>query len=301
MSFTTWNSASTLGAASSTTIQSWGSAISAAFATAGLTQTTDTGQINWSTVTTPTLANTAAGYEIWRFTDSLQATAPIFLKIEYGNGTSVGYPGLWITVGTGSDGVGNITGVIRARLSMSTLNSGTVTPNFMTYDGASLYFLLQAGLGTGYQMGFLIERSRDSSGVATNKGVCVAWANGSAAANWYVHNYATPALYTYWSGISPVTAPYYTSGTGTPTMATSVATDASSAPAIPIYVYTNGVPAWTLQSAVLVLPADQANAMTITVNGSPRTYRGVMSFVGTGLICVYTYTQGYYWPAMLVS
>ncbi|MCB1713466.1 MAG: hypothetical protein KDH96_13660, partial [Candidatus Riesia sp.] len=59
----------------------WGSKLSAAIQAVGLVKTGDTGQINWSTVTVGTGIR---GYEIFRFNDSLQATTPVFIKIEYG-------------------------------------------------------------------------------------------------------------------------------------------------------------------------------------------------------------------------
>src|SRR3954462_11008588 len=89
---------------STTGFRAWGSEFSAGLATVGLVQTADTGQINWSTVTIPG-ANTAAGYEIWRFADST-----LYLKFEYGTAPSTVQPQMWITVGTGSNGSGTITG-----------------------------------------------------------------------------------------------------------------------------------------------------------------------------------------------
>lgn len=74
---------------------------------AGLVQTTDTGQINWATVNLPAL-NTMAGYEIFRFSDLLQATAPVFIKIEYGMGSTSRSPGMYVTVGSTTNGAGVI-------------------------------------------------------------------------------------------------------------------------------------------------------------------------------------------------
>lgn len=50
----------------------------------GIPKTADSGQIDLTTATQPGSNNTAAGYEIRRFADTLQATKPIFFKIEYG-------------------------------------------------------------------------------------------------------------------------------------------------------------------------------------------------------------------------
>jgi hypothetical protein len=91
----------------------WGSRLNAAFAGAGLVQTADTGQINWTTVSRPTAANTIAGYEMWRFDDSLQGSAPIYIKIQYrslGN-ASGNSAGVRFTVGQGTDGALTLTGL----------------------------------------------------------------------------------------------------------------------------------------------------------------------------------------------
>jgi hypothetical protein len=79
-------------------------------AEAGLVKETVFGEIDFTTVSYPAAYNTFAGFQIWRFNDSLQATAPIFIKFEYGLGDDVGSPELRLTVGTGYSG-STITGV----------------------------------------------------------------------------------------------------------------------------------------------------------------------------------------------
>lgn len=110
---------------SDATFRAWVSALVGAL-TAVLVQTADTGQINVATVTRPATVNTSAGYVILRFSDALQATRPIFIKVEFGTGSNPTVastlPQLWLTVGKGSDGAGNITGVLLARVNLS--NSG---------------------------------------------------------------------------------------------------------------------------------------------------------------------------------
>lgn len=84
----------------------------------GLVQTNDTGQMN--SLSPPALTSTSGatnqlfGYRIFRFNDALQATRPIFLRIELrytnqSNGTSK-LPHFNFQIGTGSDGVGNLVG-----------------------------------------------------------------------------------------------------------------------------------------------------------------------------------------------
>jgi hypothetical protein len=75
---------------------------------ADLTQTADTGQINIATANRPA-ANGVAGYEVWRFNDAMQATMPVFFKLEYGIDNSPTLPQLIITIGKGSNGAGTIT------------------------------------------------------------------------------------------------------------------------------------------------------------------------------------------------
>jgi hypothetical protein len=86
----------------------WVQEIHDQFVAIGLTQTADTGQADLATITRPAQGLTTH-YEIWEFADALQATAPIFLRVEYGTQSGV-TSALWrIGIGTGTDGAGNLT------------------------------------------------------------------------------------------------------------------------------------------------------------------------------------------------
>lgn len=143
---------------SDATFRAWGSALSAAIVAAGagvtthpgkIVPTTDTGQINWTTVTRPGVS-TAAGYEIYKFTDSNAGSAPVYIKLEYGTGTSATVPQIWVTVGTGSNGSGTLTGFTstRAIASRQTSITSAVT-NYPTYvhssEDAPLNIALKCG------------------------------------------------------------------------------------------------------------------------------------------------------------
>jgi hypothetical protein len=193
MTATSWTVSSAIGV-SDAAFRAWGQAISTALAALGLVQTADTGQINWSTVTKPTVTATAQGYEVWRFNDALQATAPIYVKIEYGSATSsFTAPGVWVTVGTGSNGAGTITGTDIANVSgavtgrLACLQNGGTGSTAISYatadaDGSALALALHPNAGTSNTgMYVLIERTRDWSGVATGDGVFVAVLPSSAA------------------------------------------------------------------------------------------------------------------------
>jgi hypothetical protein len=166
--------------ASDATFRAWGSGIAAKLAAAGLVQTADTGQINWTTVLTPAAVSTAQGYEIWRLDDALHATAPIYIKIEYGSGiTSAANPGLWFTFGTGSNGAGTLTGPISTR---RTLTSTAYATNALDcyWSGSTSHFcaaLFVGGTGasTSNCQFFAFERTKDSNGDDTNQGLLVVW------------------------------------------------------------------------------------------------------------------------------
>ena len=47
-----------------------------------LTRVTQTGEINWATVSAPASGSTFQGFEVYRLNDALQATAPLFLNLS---------------------------------------------------------------------------------------------------------------------------------------------------------------------------------------------------------------------------
>lgn len=146
------------------------------FTTLGLTQTADTGQINTATVLVPA-ASTIAGYVIGRFNDTLQSTAPIFFKLEFGTGPSTTGPQMSITVGTGSDGAGNLTGLVTT----ASVSCGSAIPisTVATYVTRGCYNTAKGFLGFVWKIGspgttnesmggFAIFRSADNTGAPTS-------------------------------------------------------------------------------------------------------------------------------------
>ena len=152
--------------------RTWGSYIAARLGAVGLVQTGDTGQINWTTVLAPTLASTFQGYEIWRFADTLQATAPVYIKIEYGSSTtSANNPGVRISFGSGSNGSGTLTGnVSTTYLCSATAVAGACV---VVGSGSTNRFCINYGFTTagGYGMFFGFERSKDAAGNDTAEAV----------------------------------------------------------------------------------------------------------------------------------
>ncbi len=163
--------------------RAWGSAIASALAAIGLVQTADTGQINWSTVLKPSGSSTAQGYEIWRFNDALQGTAPVFIKVEYGSSSAAALAaGVWLTVGTGTNGAGTLTGTISTRTANSEAGSGTTaavyaSPWYACGDTSSATFAStsshSAGVNWVFTFCFTVERSRDADGTPNGDGVMI--------------------------------------------------------------------------------------------------------------------------------
>jgi hypothetical protein len=149
--------------------RTWGTAWNAKFVSMGLVQTADTGQINWTTITFPTVINTANGYEIWRFNDTLQSTAPVFLKIEYGAGGVAGHVSVWITLGSGSNGTGTLTGIPSTRQQITC--TGVATPVTHYWSGDTNRFTIAVVGTTAATSMFLgVERTVDATGALTSEG-----------------------------------------------------------------------------------------------------------------------------------
>lgn len=152
-------------------LRSWGSALSSALQTVGLVKTSDSGQANWSTITEPSGANEVRGYEIYRFDDALQTTAPVYIKVEYGSGVTYSVPAVWITVGTGTDGAGTLTGRVSSRLQIACGNSSS-NSYACRANGANNRIVVWLYI-VQYNIGFSIERTHNNSGADNSDGVII--------------------------------------------------------------------------------------------------------------------------------
>jgi len=155
--------------------QAWVTAISTGFQ-ALFTKVTQAGEINLSTVSKPSSADTSQGFEVYRFNDSLQATAPLYFKIEYGSSSTAVTPSCWLTVGKGADGSGTLTSILldRQQVFIMYSNSASFYNSYIgSGDGSCLIFsLFPSAPGVGGQGSYcVVERSRDGSGNPTAAGV----------------------------------------------------------------------------------------------------------------------------------
>jgi hypothetical protein len=145
-----------------------------------MVQTADTGQINWTTALRATVG-VDAGYEIYRFDDALQATAPVFIKITYGTHTTTTWPRIGITIGGATNGAGNIT--TTSPVGSLLMNEGMpgIGPQFAAFPS---YICVQPGYfgvllaggcfsvasGTAWTW-WSVERPRDNTGAMVGEGV----------------------------------------------------------------------------------------------------------------------------------
>jgi hypothetical protein len=177
--------------------RSWGSQLAAALGTVGMVKTADTGQINWATVVAPT-STSFAGYEVWRFNDAVQATQPLFVRVEYGSTGAQSAPTVRLQMGKGSSGAGALTGTFGTALSISTASSNAALfPCYVSSDGSTLVIVLVPNQSGGpYTIYHSVERSRSGTGQATGVAVSHTTGNGSggSAPRPQVYNYATGAL-----------------------------------------------------------------------------------------------------------
>jgi hypothetical protein len=278
MSTSTFTAAPSL--ASGTTFNAWGGSLSTALAAVGLTKTTDTGQVTWSnSVTPPGALNTYPYYEIWKFADALQSTSPIFMKIEYGSSfLALGDPGMRITVGTGSDGAGNLTGNISSSMTPgSGGNSATTQQCYVSSDGGRLNVVMFAGTVTNVAFAFYIERLKNNSGAAVAGGVDM------FAAGYEANGAATAACFQQWLcdvnvglkfPFTPQTvplAPLPSSGTGT------YGSNVGLYPILPI----QGFAGFPTMGALVFWTADISTSgvsETLTMYGTSHTFITVTNF-----------------------
>jgi len=114
-------------------------------------------------------ANTAV-WEIWTPTDALSGTYPYYLKIWYG--AAVGdTPQIWLQLGNGTDGSGNLTGNTTipyyCTINDNGGNSSNLYASFASGDSSRVSFALFDNAGGNGNIVFSVERSKNNSGADT--------------------------------------------------------------------------------------------------------------------------------------
>lgn len=163
--------------------------LSDALKACGLVQTGDSGQIDWDSAPEFTATNTAYGFEMFTLADSQAANLPVYIKIEYGRSGAAGSGGhqLWVTVGGGSDGAGNVTSIYIARSTALQGNSAysapeTSYPTAVCVADGFVAVAFKIGSRTSDAApsgGFIIARTPDSAGSPNADGLFVVFGPSS--------------------------------------------------------------------------------------------------------------------------
>ena len=134
---------------------------------------TQANEVHAGSGTTTALAAAPAAnnyvYEIWGMGDALQATSPFYLKIECGTGGTANGPNIFVTLGTGSNGAGTLSGNVSSRVSIGNNTGNTTTAYVCDFSGDTNRFgciLWRNSTGTMSRI-FCVDRSKNSAGSDT--------------------------------------------------------------------------------------------------------------------------------------
>lgn len=155
----------------------WAASMSTVFNTV-LTRSSDNGQVAFASVAST--GPLGRDFEVFVLTDSLQSSKPIYLRMDYAYPLYgvAGY--LSATVGTATDGSGNLSGVTCQQLFLinqyTTASAGTRIANVYT-DGSSISIMIglqsyaSVGAAAVDPLGALVlERTRDLDGTPNGNG-----------------------------------------------------------------------------------------------------------------------------------
>lgn len=137
--------------------------------------------IDWSTVVMPTVSSTYGGKRVYKFNDSLSATREIYFSVEFGRGGSLttaqyGFA-IRLVVGTGYDGLGNITNFLFSNYFLQTQapTDGGEIIGVKSHLGFSIFTNLNTST---FQAGFAIERLAINTVPSTDGAVCMLTGTG---------------------------------------------------------------------------------------------------------------------------
>lgn len=272
--------------------RAWGSAVSSGIAAVGLVKVPDAGTVNWLTAVAPTGNGMSVAFEIWRFDDALQPTHPVFIKIEYGS-LARSSPCMWITVGRGTDGAGQLTGILAPRrqcqgsTTTSSNSSSSIEPIYCSSDGSNICVVARnTGTTSVRSPVILVDRSRDAAGNATAAGGVVLTEGTGMLTGMPASTTTVPAQMHTWtyagdSAMSdvPVVAPSRVND-----LATTTSTSLAVGDKAPVFPFIAAVPnhaPWQVLAACAIMSGDAANGpFTANFLGRIRTFRSIM--VDTG-------------------
>jgi hypothetical protein len=176
--------------------QAAGSELSSNLAGAGLIQTADAGQINWSTaVPNGGNPNIFIGYEMWSLPDG-----SLHIRLDYNQAGSQQF-GIQVTVGTGSDGNGNLTGTTSSAsptwsgYSIGSINNLAYTTYIcVTNDFLGVIHKANSTLGNPgnkHSGAFFVGKTTDANGAGNGVGFYLIAQHSGAGNQWTLENVKT--------------------------------------------------------------------------------------------------------------
>lgn len=208
----------------------------------GLVRASDTGQLDINAVSSLPADDAFAGYHVYRFNDALQATAPIFIRLEYGCGVEGLYGNqssrrtrtirIKIIIGQASDGAGNIVDGTEFQCPQTYSGLGFSTTQLInagwsaiTYNEDRGFFGIAYGVGSrndpwagtagsyyGSTLCFFIQRTHTAYGVPTQDGFLLYYPNitSSSTNTWYTNDLQNSQMryYSYVDGWSAAQSQY---------------------------------------------------------------------------------------------
>lgn len=154
-----------------TNFKQWAKAIDDFFTTAGWARSSDTGQVNWGTISTvPTSGNYV--YAIWQPQDGLTT---FYLKVEYGSGSGSGpNPRMRLSLSTATNGAGVLSGFVTNLkiLPPTDLNVTSSVTQWQCYfsgdTGRMAVMMWRDESSTHSPVLFTVQRSLNASGSPTS-------------------------------------------------------------------------------------------------------------------------------------
>lgn len=158
--------------------------------TGGWLVSTETGDTAPGSLAHPTATNTKKGFRVYKTNDGL---TQIYMRIDYGstNATSGNGFGMWITLGTGSDGAGTLSGIFfngggstgATVGAANTIGTTGVVNSYGSADTGRVQLGLFVSATVGNIIAFSLERSKDSSGADTSDGILLSGRIGNGGSN----------------------------------------------------------------------------------------------------------------------
>lgn len=156
--------------------------------TGGWVQVTQTGETAPGSLVKSGSANTKSGFRVYRMNDSLQATAPLYMRLDFGTGTSASIFGVWVSLSSSINGSGTPSGTVYwtdvattqpTLVSAATALTGTVDSRGAAGTGWAVWRLFDNNSSSAVHMQMSIERTKDSSGNDTADGFLWMWSTST--------------------------------------------------------------------------------------------------------------------------